>query len=253
MPAVDYEKLAGLYDSLVRTDEDVAFFVSLSERAPGGVVELMAGTGRVSIPVAAAGVDLTCVDSSPAMLEVLGRKLLERRVTARVVHQDVTELELKPRFALAFIAFHSFEELTEDEARLEALRRILEHLVPGGMFVCTLHDPAIRLGHVGPGREIRRRFTVPPTGRQIELILSSTFDEDSSLVRGREQFRDLRTDELIADLPLCFRLTDEEGFRCIAEEAGFHVTGLFGDYLRGPYVAGANSSMIWMLRRPELS
>jgi hypothetical protein len=68
MSAMDYERVARFYDSYVQTDMDVPFFLREAKKAGGPVLELTAGTGRVSIPLLLAGTDLTCVDSSPAML-----------------------------------------------------------------------------------------------------------------------------------------------------------------------------------------
>ena len=249
MPALDYEKVASLYDALVREEADARFFVSLSKRASGRILELMAGTGRVSVPVAAAGADLTCLDSSEAMLEVLRRKLATRRLTVDVVQQDVTQLDLPSPFSLTFIAFNSFEELTDDRARGETMRRIFAHLVPGGTFVCTLHDPDVRLQHVGPGREIRRCFT-DGAGRELEMCVTTAYDEESALVVGRQRFKDRTRGNVILDLPLRFRLSSREEFGELAERFGFRVEALYGEYDRGSYRAGASSSMIWVLSRP---
>lgn len=251
MAAVDYERLARFYDGLVTNDDDVAFFVNLSKQASGRVIELMAGTGRVSIPVASQGVQLTCVDNSPAMLDELRRKLSLQDLSAEVVQQDVTRLELESRFALAYIAFHSFEELTEDVDRDNLFRRVLTHLQPGGRFVCTLHDPERRLRDVGPNREQQWRFEDPNDGRVIQLRLRTTFDKARSLVRGRERLEDLSSGQLIADLPLCFRLTSCEEFRPLAQRAGFRVEALYGDYDHSRYTAGQSTSMVWVLARPE--
>jgi SAM-dependent methyltransferase len=250
MPAVDYERLAGLYDALVATDADTEFFVRRSLGASGKVVELMAGTGRVALPVAAAGVDLTCVDGSPAMLEILRRKLSDRRLSARVVRQDVENLDLDSRFSLAFIAFNSFMEITEDAARERALRRIREHLVPGGSFICTLHDPEVRLRSVGPDRPTRARLRDPATGREIEMSVLTAVENGTSLVLGTERFCDAETGAVLLELPLSFRITDREQFEALALRSGFEVDALYGDYVGGPYVAGSSPEMVWVLRRP---
>jgi SAM-dependent methyltransferase len=251
MAAVDYEQIARFYDVLVTTEDDIPFFTDLSRQACGKVLELMAGTGRVSIPVAAAGADLTCVDSSPAMLKRLSRKLKGRGLHADVERQDLVELDLHARFSLAFIAFNSFEELTTDTARESALRRVFAHLVPGGRFVCTLHDPGQRLLHVGAGRVIRRRFQDPDSGRPVEISVRTEYDERTSLVRGREQFKDLETVSLVADLPLCFRLTVRGEFESLVRPIGFHVEALYGGFDFSPYVEGSSESMVWVLSRPQ--
>jgi hypothetical protein len=45
----------------------------------GPVLELIAGTGMVSIPLIEAGVDLTCEDSSQEMLAILDHELRSRK------------------------------------------------------------------------------------------------------------------------------------------------------------------------------
>lgn len=250
MPAVDYEQLASFYDVLVTAGDDVSFFVDLSRQAEGPVIELMAGSGRVSVPVAAAGVDLTCVDSSPAMLEILRRKLMARGLRAKLVQQDVARLELRPCFLLAFLAFHAFEELTEDAERQGLMRGAFRHLLPGGRFVCTLHDPQVRLRDVGPGRDRTWPLAAPEDGRELRLCLSTWFDEGRSLVHGRQRIEDPSTGETLLDLPLRFRLTGSDEFRALAEACGFAVEALHGTYDGEPYAPGRSSSMVWVLVRP---
>ncbi len=89
----------------------------------GKVLELMCGTGRVSIPLLEAGVDLTCVDASEGMLARLKDRLRARNLEARVVQADVRRLDLgEEGFELALIPSHSFSELVSSRDQLLALR-----------------------------------------------------------------------------------------------------------------------------------
>jgi len=66
-----YDPIARLYDPWSRSvTEDVAFYVSEARRAEPPVVELGVGTGRIAVPIAAQGIRVIGVDSSPGMLEV---------------------------------------------------------------------------------------------------------------------------------------------------------------------------------------
>lgn len=247
MPATDYEQLARVYDALVTSDDDAPFFLEEARRAGGDVLEVMAGTGRVSIPLAAAGIPMTCVDSSPAMLARLRQKLTDRGATAEVVQQSASMLDLGRRFSLTFIAFHSFEELVEDAERREALGRIREHLTPGGRFLCTLHDPGVRLRGIDPEREQSWRFRDPDFDREIELALRTAYDPGTRCVRGTERLTVPATGEVLADLTLCFRLSDEAEFRALAEACGYRVEALYGGFDRSAYVTGSSPTMIWSL------
>src|SRR5436190_5605818 len=65
----EYNPLADLYDLEYDHDYDLPFWLALAEREGGSVVEWGAGTGRLSVPLAVAGVDVTAVEVSENMLE----------------------------------------------------------------------------------------------------------------------------------------------------------------------------------------
>ena len=78
MPEDVYEAGAEYYDSAytAKTDlVDQAFYVDLATRTGGPVLELGCGTGRITLPIAERGIDITGVDSSSSMLQVLHNKL----------------------------------------------------------------------------------------------------------------------------------------------------------------------------------
>src|SRR6187200_3073168 len=66
-----YDAIAELYDPWSRSvTEDVGFYVAEARKSGGPVVELGVGTGRIAIPVAAAGIRVIGVDDSEGMLEI---------------------------------------------------------------------------------------------------------------------------------------------------------------------------------------
>src|SRR5574341_112697 len=111
MQHIDYDSIADIYDLYVTADYDIPFFVSETRPVQGAVLELMAGTGRLSLPLIEAGMKLTCVDSSKAMLEVLSRKLKQRGLHADIICADVRRLSLPARFELAILPFQAFMEI----------------------------------------------------------------------------------------------------------------------------------------------
>ncbi len=108
---MNYERVAGYYDRYVRWDTDTPFFLNETAKSSGQVLELMSGTGRLSLPLIESGVKLTCVDSSAAMLRVLRGKLVKRGMSATVIEQNVCALDPGKQFDLIILPFHSFAEL----------------------------------------------------------------------------------------------------------------------------------------------
>ena len=112
-----YDQVAELYDACVQADFDIPFFQATAQRANGPVLELMSGSGRVSLPLIQAGVPLTCVDFSAGLLAILQRKLDAAGLAADLHLMDVRELALDRQFALIFIPVHSFPEVTDPKSR----------------------------------------------------------------------------------------------------------------------------------------
>jgi len=247
MPAVNYEELARFYDALVTDDSDLPYFRDLARQADGPVAEFMAGSGRLSVPIAEDGIDLTCVDSSQEMLSLLREKLVARGARARVVCGDVTRVELGTQFTLIFIAFHSFEELASDTERQACLENVLRHLHAGGRFVCTTHDVPSRLASVGPGKGDRWRFRDPQSQREVTLSLETEYDDTTGVVQGEEALSFANDDVPFLRLPLRFRLIRPEAFSRLADEAGFIVKSVRADFTTTEYREGQCRTAVWTL------
>jgi SAM-dependent methyltransferase len=113
---------------------------------PGGgrVLELGIGTGRLALPLAAAGVDVTGIDASAEMLAQLATKPGAAAVHA--VLGDMADLgTLGPDdggpFSVVFVAFNTFFNLTEPGAQARALAGVAAVLEPGGRFVLEAFVP----------------------------------------------------------------------------------------------------------------
>lgn len=245
---IDYDSIAEIYDLYVRADYDVPFFVSEIQEVKGPVLELMAGTGRLSLPLIEAGAALTCVDGSQGMLDVLSRKLAQRGLHAEVYCKDVCRLDLPARFELAILPFQAFMEILREEDQRAALASVHACLAPGGRFVCTLHNPAIRRAQVDGVLRIVGRFPA----KDGTLVVSG-FETGGQPVVSRLQFFELfgpdgrlRWKRL---LPMEFAFVERDAFEGMARDAGFRVTEIYGSYDRAPFDPVRSPVMIWALEK----
>ncbi|RIK74376.1 hypothetical protein DCC62_15450 [candidate division KSB1 bacterium] len=81
MQHIDYNSIAEIYDVYVTANYDIPFFLSEIKPVQGPILELMAGTGRLSLPLIESGAKLTCVDSSHARRPVA--KVATTRIACR--------------------------------------------------------------------------------------------------------------------------------------------------------------------------
>ncbi len=252
MQQIDYDGIAEIYDLYVTADYDIPFFLSEVQKVKGPILELMAGTGRMSLPLIEAGATLTCVDGSRGMLDVLSRKLAQRGLHADVHCMDVRRLDLHTHFELAILPFQAFMEIVGEENQRAALAAVFARLAPGGRFICTLHNPAVRRAHVDGllrvvGRSPTDDGTLVVSGFELggnPVVTRLQFFEFFGL-DGRSLWKRL--------LPMEFVFIERDEFELMARSAGFRAAQLYGSYDRAPFDPATSPSMIWLLEKPVVS
>lgn len=250
MRRIDYDSVAEIYDIYAVADYDVPFFVSEIRKVQGPVLELMAGTGRVSVPLLEAGAKLTCVDAARGMLDVLSRKIAARGLDAELLCKDVRTLDLPATFELAIVPFHSFMELVSEADQQAALEAVFRCLASGGRLICTLHNPAVRRLQVDGALRVVGAF---PAG--VSTLVVSGFEQGGDPLVVRHQFFEFygADGKLVWKrvLRMEFSLIEKGRFEAMAVGAGFRVVQLFGSYDRVPFEPMTSPFMIWVLEKPR--
>ncbi len=246
-----YGQVAALYDTYVQADFDVDFFRERVSCCTGPVLELMAGTGRLSRILFEHNPRLTCVDISREMLHVLSGKFPEPRLRPAVVCADVRALPLETAYELAIIPFNSFAELISFEDQREGLAELSRVLIPGGKVICTLHNPAVRRTSLDGQERLLGRHAME-RGRELEVLVTGTLDRDTGVARSRQLFRIWDSqggleDELLQDVH--FALISEERFAELAGATGFELAELTGNYDGSAYACDTSPFMIWTIRK----
>ncbi len=243
-----FSRIADLYDTYVQVDFDVPFFLAEAQRSSGEVLELMSGTGRVSIPLAEAGVRLTCVDKSGEMLAILRDKLTRRGLSANVVQMDVCELDLGKTFDLIIIPFHSFSEIVSLDDERRALVHIREHLSTGGRFICTLRNPAVGGAPDGQLRLFSKHPLSSSAGTLLFWMCANLDAHDPHVVHFLEFFEEYDAAGKLKDkrvLDLDARRIFKSEFQDLAASAGFRTLALYGDYNFAEFREDTSPFMLW--------
>jgi ubiquinone/menaquinone biosynthesis C-methylase UbiE len=135
---------ADVYDEWYHDVSDVhATVASVAARANGRrVLELGVGTGRIALPLAALGVDITGIDASTEMLERARAKApVDGSRLVALVEGDMAELPVDGPFGVVFVAFNTFFNLTDAAAQQRCFSRVAQVLEPGGWFAIEAFVP----------------------------------------------------------------------------------------------------------------
>ena len=232
MPA--YDDIARVYDPWsITVVEDVPFYLGEVKRLGGGpVLELGVGTGRIAVPVAAAGSQVTGVDISAGMLEVARERAALAGVEIDLRQGDMRDPPVEGEWPIVLIPFRSLLHMETDADRRAALRAVKKHLAPKGHFVFDV-------------------FT--PSREDIEETHGKWLEREPGIWERADWFEDSRT--------LILRVRGEAGesemslawlsvreWKALLRDEGFVVDKVYGWFDRQPWRGGEDSIYVCRAR-----
>ena len=243
-------------------DEDIGFYVSMVRKfRPSRVLELGCGTGRITLPLAAAGVglgfDAVGLDNQSEMLEKAREREREAPPNIRerlaLIEGDMRTWAADRKFDLIVIPCSSITHVLGLEDQIAVWRRCHDNLTPGGRFIVEVNMPNMDV--------FADSFRTPPR-MPIELDIDNLDESDGTrLIRRKttcyvsdEQRADIRfmyekyrqgrkVDGFIDDFQSHVFFPRE--LRLLFMVTGYKVEECFGDYRARPL--RASSPMIIMV------
>ncbi|MCB0998564.1 MAG: class I SAM-dependent methyltransferase [Acidimicrobiales bacterium] len=105
-------------------------------------LEFAAGTGRVTLPLAATGVDVAAIELSEAMAARLRAKPGAERI--ELVVGDMATTRVPGEFGLVYLVYNTISNLLTQDEQVACFANAAAHLVPGGHFVIEVFVPQLR-------------------------------------------------------------------------------------------------------------
>lgn len=223
---------------------DRDFFLDYARQCGSPILELACGTGRLLIPIAEAGYEITGIDFNANMLAECRKKVEKTGLEGRVqlIHGNMADFDLPRKdFSLVFIAFRSFTHLWTQADQIACLQRAYDHLRPGGLFILDIYAPSFEyLARTEPdiGQTFRDKFELPNGhsvtrwDRRVELdivnqinhteIEYEEFDGEGNYVGSKI-------------IPIFTRFTFRWELQLLLERVGFELVKIYRDFEGNPY------------------
>jgi len=231
---------------------DVPFWRTVALNTGGMMLELGAGTGRISIPLGRAGVPVVGIDRSEPMLvrarQRVRRAKLQRRV--RLVRGDIRFLPFEdarhtvraassrrspkgeggPGFSMVLAPYGMLQSLLRERDLQATLASVHRVLTKGGTFGVEL------VADLPSWQEYEKRVSLrgwrrKPGGAHVTLTETVRQDPKKGLTIFDQQFTERRgRNTQSRTFSLAFRTLSVPQMVRRLEKAGFEVTALLGDY-----------------------
>lgn len=249
-----HERLARWCDlDLADEPGDVDLYLALAARSAGPVLELAAGTGRIAVPLAAAGHEVVAVDHDPAMLDRARDAWSARPAgsagSLELVEADLLGVALGARFDLVILALNGLLLMGTAARQAAALAAMARHLRPGhGRAVVDISLPAPDDLVAYDGRmQMAWQRTDPVSGEIVAKFSSAQYEPATAEVElttifdawpagGGALTRIARHDRL--------RLLGVAELTAMAAAAGLRMEQLAGDHGLSPFGPGAERAVL---------
>ena len=241
---VDHFYFDGKHYDAKSSISDLPFWMSQAKRFGGPILELAVGTGRIAIPLAKEGYEVTGIDASKSMLERAEKKLSEEQLPIRLIKADIRAFDIGSDFSLVIIPANSIVHLHSVDDFRALLQCVRKHLRPRGTFIIDTHNPDLAyLQHDDRASPSVREYPDPSGDGAVEVRTTHKYDLATQIntISMRYTLPD-GSDEIVDTIRA--RLHFPEELVALLVCNGFSVDERFGDYDGSPFGAGSAKQIL---------
>ncbi len=224
-----------LYDEVVRPGPCDGFYRDVAAETGGPVLELACGTGRLTIPLARDGHDVTGLDASPSMLRAAQAKAGAEGVSVLLRTGDMRSFSLGRRFRLVLVTCNSLAHLESNDALVSCLSGIREHLAEDGILAFDIVHPRPSALAACDGRTVRLDLGINPSSG-IPVEEEAHYDPVRQVRTARWRIgAGAGGGKPLA--PLALRQIFPQELELLLQASGLRLTARYGDFARRPLSA----------------
>ncbi|MYA59017.1 MAG: class I SAM-dependent methyltransferase [Chloroflexi bacterium] len=236
---MDYVRWAERYDIFYEAapEGELDFYLNAIQRSRGSVLELGVGTGRIAIPAAAMGHDITGVDLNETMLDRAREKSSRAPLSGKLnlIRADMATLDLeKTDYDLIVIPAHTLALITDEKRQFATLKRCAYHMADDAKLIFNLFNPSDDLINDEP-TETFLLGVVQDEERGLRHVLtgSNEFDIASQTNLCLQTIETLDASGAVIDreqLTVVFRYLHHHQVVQMLDRAGLRATSVYGEF-----------------------
>ena len=220
---------AQIYDGMNTHLSDLPFYKKwLPKNKDARTLELCCGTGRLTIPIAMDGHDISGVDFTSSMLEEAKVKAAEKGLSIEFIEADIRTLDLPEKYDLIFIPFNSIHHLYKNEDLFKTFNAIKRHLKNGGLFLFDCFNPNI--DYIVESAKEQKEIAVFRTGDGRNIMIKQRMRYESTTQINRIEWHYFINGQFDSIQNLDMRLYFPQELDTYLNWNGFNVIHKFGNF-----------------------
>ena len=232
------------YDLLnKRVIDDIPFYIRQVKKYGDPVLELACGTGRVTIPLAESGINITGIDISESMLSHAQAKTKEKEVAIEWIKGDCRDFKLNKKFNLIMFPFNTIAILQELKSIESCFSSVRNHLHDNGRFIIDFFNPRLDILTKDQNeRDVIAKYPDPDGKGNILVAESHFYDAASQISRVKNYYMIGDQKEVAVDFNM--RIFYPQELDALIRYNGFTIEAKYGNYDETPFVSESPKQLI---------
>ncbi len=223
--------------------DDLHFYLKQIKNYGEPVLELACGTGRLTIPIAEQGFNITGLDISGKMLNRARIKANKKGLKLDLVKADCRNFNLRKKFNYIFIPFNSIAHLHDLESIESCFSSVKKHLSPDGRFVVDMFNPILSILSRDPSKCYPVVEYPDPDGKGTVVITENNiYDAVNQINRIKWYYKINNKEEYIEELNM--RIFYPQELNALLHYNGFIIESRFGNYNMEPFVTTSKKQLL---------
>jgi ubiquinone/menaquinone biosynthesis C-methylase UbiE len=222
---------------------DIDFWRKILMHNAGNVLEIACGSGRLTIPIAEAGIDITALDYSPKMIELLKQNAKNKKLknNIKICLADMRNFNINEKFSFVLMGYFALQLLTSLREQIQCLETIYNHLKPKGLLGLDIY-PCVCEGNDTSEKELLYTTEFPFDHSQITMYSSYSIDRLRLIKTWHDEYEQVNhANEKLYHNTISLVECSPSYMELLLEKCGFEIIHLYGSFDKGEVSEKSNN------------
>ena len=225
---------------------DIRIWKALAAEFDGNILELCCGSGRVTQELIKDGQNITVLDNSIEMLDIIRAKNLPN---LEIINSDMTTFNIEKQFKFAFISYSSFQQLLSLEEQIKCLENIHDHLEDGGVLAMDI-NPRICEGEEIMPKTHSYTAEYPINNSTVTMYTSHKIDRINQIKHWKDEYLEVtkNSEERRTYVDISLKECSLDYMKLLFRKCNFEIINIYGDFDKGK-VTEDSENLIYITKK----
>ncbi|MFW6243193.1 MAG: class I SAM-dependent methyltransferase [bacterium] len=214
------------------------------ENSKDNILELGCGTGKITIPLANNGFEITALDNSEKMIKMGKKKIKNKQVKINWILADMRNFNIDKKFSTVIIPSNNLTHLINRNDIESCFNSIKQHLKKDGKLIIDIFNPNLDiLTRDSNKRYLFAKFKDPETQKQIKVEENNVYDKKRQINNINYYYKLPNKDDEIKE-KLSLRVYFPSEINNLLHYNGFVIKEKYGDYDKNNFKSSSAKQLI---------